>query len=111
MLPVAIVPRGPIRPYRIKDKVMLILDCFPFLSVEIRKGMSFLCCAPAPVAPPVNGKIRPAQSAEEATEATEATEVPESTPNQTEMRSGPPGPFTEHVFTDPQPRHADPSDR
>lgn len=55
----------------------------------------------APVAPPVNGKIRPAQSAEEATEATEATEVPESTPNQTEMRSGPPGPFTEHVLPIP----------
>uniref|UniRef100_A0A1A7YW85 C-Jun-amino-terminal kinase-interacting protein 3 n=2 Tax=Iconisemion striatum TaxID=60296 RepID=A0A1A7YW85_9TELE len=58
----------------------------------------------APSAPPVNGKIHPAQSAEE---ATEATEVPETTPNHTEMRSGPPGPFTEHVFTDPQPRPAD----
>uniref|UniRef100_A0A3P8P2U3 C-Jun-amino-terminal kinase-interacting protein 3 n=1 Tax=Astatotilapia calliptera TaxID=8154 RepID=A0A3P8P2U3_ASTCA len=52
-----------------------------------------------PIAPPMNGKIHPAQSAEE---ATEATEVPESTASNTEMRSGPPGPFTEHVFTDPQ---------
>uniref|UniRef100_A0A1A8MYU0 C-Jun-amino-terminal kinase-interacting protein 3 n=1 Tax=Nothobranchius pienaari TaxID=704102 RepID=A0A1A8MYU0_9TELE len=58
----------------------------------------------APSAPPANGKMHPAQSAEE---ATEATEVPETTPNHTEMRSGPPGPFTEHVFTDPQPRLAD----
>lgn len=56
----------------------------------------------------MNGKIHPAQSAEE---ATEATEVPESTANHTEMRSGPPGPFTEHVFTDPQPRPADGFDR
>ncbi|XP_040918129.1 C-Jun-amino-terminal kinase-interacting protein 3 isoform X7 [Toxotes jaculatrix] len=62
----------------------------------------------APTAPPMNGKIHPAQSAEE---ATEATEVPESTASHTEMGSGPPGPFTEHVFTDPQPRPADPSDR
>ncbi|XP_039977124.1 C-Jun-amino-terminal kinase-interacting protein 3 isoform X14 [Xiphias gladius] len=62
----------------------------------------------APTAPPMNGKIHPAQSAEE---ATEATEVPESTTSHTEMRSGPPGPFTEHVFTDPQPRPADASDR
>uniref|UniRef100_A0A671VU88 C-Jun-amino-terminal kinase-interacting protein 3 n=1 Tax=Sparus aurata TaxID=8175 RepID=A0A671VU88_SPAAU len=60
----------------------------------------------APTAPPMNGKIHPAQSAEE---ATEATEVPESTAGQTEL--GPPGPFTEHVFTDPQPRPADASDR
>ncbi|XP_068192017.1 C-Jun-amino-terminal kinase-interacting protein 3 isoform X8 [Antennarius striatus] len=60
----------------------------------------------APTAQPMNGKIHPAQSAEE---ATEATEVPESTTTQTEM--GPPGPFTEHVFTDPQPRPADTSDR
>uniref|UniRef100_A0A8C4IKC8 C-Jun-amino-terminal kinase-interacting protein 3 n=1 Tax=Dicentrarchus labrax TaxID=13489 RepID=A0A8C4IKC8_DICLA len=59
----------------------------------------------APTAPPMNGKIHPAQSAEE---ATEATEVPESTANHTEP--GPPGPFTEHVFTDPQPRPADTSD-
>lgn len=63
-------------------------------------------CASAPTAPPMNGKIHPAQSAEE---ATEATEVPESTSGQTEL--GPPGPFTEHVFTDPQPRPADASDR
>uniref|UniRef100_A0A665TQY4 C-Jun-amino-terminal kinase-interacting protein 3 n=1 Tax=Echeneis naucrates TaxID=173247 RepID=A0A665TQY4_ECHNA len=48
------------------------------------------------------------QSAEE---ATEATEVSEPTANHTEMGSGPPGPFTEHVFTDPQPRQADSSDR
>uniref|UniRef100_A0A672YNS4 C-Jun-amino-terminal kinase-interacting protein 3 n=1 Tax=Sphaeramia orbicularis TaxID=375764 RepID=A0A672YNS4_9TELE len=52
----------------------------------------------APVAPPMNGKIHQAQSAEE---ATEATEVSESTTSNTEMGSGPPGPFTEHVFTDP----------
>ncbi|XP_069381418.1 C-Jun-amino-terminal kinase-interacting protein 3 isoform X23 [Paralichthys olivaceus] len=61
----------------------------------------------APTAPPMNGKIHTAQSAEE---ATEATEVPESTASHT-MRSGPPGPFTEHVFTDPQPRHTEVSDR
>lgn len=54
----------------------------------------------------MNGKIHPAQSAEE---ATEATEVPESTASHTEL--GPPGPFTEHVFTDPQPRLSDVSDR
>uniref|UniRef100_A0A4W6BLF5 Mitogen-activated protein kinase 8 interacting protein 3 n=1 Tax=Lates calcarifer TaxID=8187 RepID=A0A4W6BLF5_LATCA len=57
----------------------------------------------APTAPPMNGKIHAAQSAEEATEATEVTE---STASHTEMRSGPPGPFTEHVFTDPQPRQS-----
>ncbi|XP_037544444.1 C-Jun-amino-terminal kinase-interacting protein 3 [Nematolebias whitei] len=62
----------------------------------------------APAAPHCNGKMHPAQSAEE---ATEATEVPETTPNHTEMRSGPLGPFTEHVFTDPQPRPADSFDR
>ncbi|XP_023254628.1 C-Jun-amino-terminal kinase-interacting protein 3 isoform X14 [Seriola lalandi dorsalis] len=62
----------------------------------------------APTAPPMHAKIHPAQSAEE---ATEATEVPESTASHIEMGSGPPGPFTEHVFTDPQPRHADASDR
>uniref|UniRef100_A0A3Q3WGN7 C-Jun-amino-terminal kinase-interacting protein 3 n=1 Tax=Mola mola TaxID=94237 RepID=A0A3Q3WGN7_MOLML len=45
-------------------------------------------------APPMNGRIHPAQSAEEATEATE------STASQAEL--APPGPFTEHVFTDPQ---------
>lgn len=56
----------------------------------------------------MNGKIHPAQSAEE---ATEATEVPESTASNAELRSGPPGPFTEHVFTDPQPRLPDASDR
>ncbi|XP_072298662.1 C-Jun-amino-terminal kinase-interacting protein 3 isoform X5 [Eucyclogobius newberryi] len=61
----------------------------------------------APVAPPSSAKMHPAQSAEE---ATEATEVAESTPNHTEG-SGPPGPFTEHVFTDPPPRSADSSDR
>ncbi|XP_063759666.1 C-Jun-amino-terminal kinase-interacting protein 3 isoform X5 [Eleginops maclovinus] len=62
----------------------------------------------APTAPPMNGKIHPAQSAEE---ATEATEVPESTASHGELRSGPPGPFTEHVFTDPPPRLTDASDR
>uniref|UniRef100_A0AAQ4QBW5 Mitogen-activated protein kinase 8 interacting protein 3 n=1 Tax=Gasterosteus aculeatus aculeatus TaxID=481459 RepID=A0AAQ4QBW5_GASAC len=61
----------------------------------------------APSAPIMNGKIHPAQSAEE---ATEATEVPESTASNAELRSGPPGPFTEHVFTDPQPRLPDASD-
>ncbi|XP_071060176.1 C-Jun-amino-terminal kinase-interacting protein 3 isoform X14 [Pseudochaenichthys georgianus] len=62
----------------------------------------------APTTPPMNGKIHPAQSAEE---ATEATEVPESTASHGELRSGPPGPFTEHVFTDPPPRLSDASDR
>ncbi|XP_067332292.1 C-Jun-amino-terminal kinase-interacting protein 3 isoform X22 [Channa argus] len=62
----------------------------------------------APTAPPMNAKIHPAQSAEE---ATEATEVPESTASHTEVGSGPPGPFTEHVFTDPQCRPSDASDR
>uniref|UniRef100_A0A3B4UWW5 C-Jun-amino-terminal kinase-interacting protein 3 n=1 Tax=Seriola dumerili TaxID=41447 RepID=A0A3B4UWW5_SERDU len=57
----------------------------------------------APTAPPMHAKIHPAQSAEE---ATEATEVPESTASHIEMGSGPPGPFTEHVFTDPQPRQS-----
>nr|XP_046271209.1 C-Jun-amino-terminal kinase-interacting protein 3 isoform X18 [Scatophagus argus] len=60
----------------------------------------------APTAPPMNGRIHQAQSAEE---ATEATEVPESTASHAEL--GPPGPFTEHIFTDPQPRPADASDR
>ncbi|CAL8304988.1 unnamed protein product [Merluccius merluccius] len=61
----------------------------------------------APVAPPMNGKLHlhPAQSAEE---ATEATEVPEPTASHTETR---PGPFTEHVFTDPQPRLVDANER
>ncbi|XP_068435330.1 C-Jun-amino-terminal kinase-interacting protein 3 isoform X11 [Clinocottus analis] len=62
----------------------------------------------APTAPAMNGRIHPAQSAEE---AMEATEVPESTANHAELRSGPPGPCTEHVFTDPQPRLSDASDR
>ncbi|KAK2833702.1 hypothetical protein Q5P01_017591 [Channa striata] len=62
----------------------------------------------APTAPVMNGKIHPAQSAEE---ATEATEVPESTASHTGGGSGPPGPFTEHVFTDPQCRPSDASDR
>uniref|UniRef100_A0A8C9XA19 Mitogen-activated protein kinase 8 interacting protein 3 n=1 Tax=Sander lucioperca TaxID=283035 RepID=A0A8C9XA19_SANLU len=61
----------------------------------------------APTAPPMNGKIHSGQSAEE---ATEATEVPESTASHAALRSGPPGPFTEHVFTDPQPRLSDASD-
>lgn len=63
-------------------------------------------CTSAPTAPHMNGKIHPAQSAEE---ATEAIEVPESTAGHAEL--GPSGPFTEHVFTDPQPRPADASDR
>uniref|UniRef100_A0A8C9XDM3 C-Jun-amino-terminal kinase-interacting protein 3 n=1 Tax=Sander lucioperca TaxID=283035 RepID=A0A8C9XDM3_SANLU len=62
----------------------------------------------SPTAPPMNGKIHSGQSAEE---ATEATEVPESTASHAALRSGPPGPFTEHVFTDPQPRLSDASDR
>ncbi|XP_072771838.1 C-Jun-amino-terminal kinase-interacting protein 3 isoform X2 [Nerophis lumbriciformis] len=40
---------------------------------------------------PAHAKIHPAQSAEEATEATEAAA----------SHAGPPGPFMEHVFTDP----------
>ncbi|KAL0993715.1 hypothetical protein UPYG_G00112310 [Umbra pygmaea] len=55
----------------------------------------------APVAPPISGKLHPAQSAEE---ATEATEVAEPTVSETDGTAGPPGPFMEHVFTDPQPR-------
>nr|XP_057904318.1 C-Jun-amino-terminal kinase-interacting protein 3 isoform X11 [Doryrhamphus excisus] len=62
----------------------------------------------APAAPPANGKIHPAQSAEE---ATEATEVSESTASHAELGAGPPGPFMEHVFTDPPPRPADGADR
>ncbi|KAJ8245808.1 hypothetical protein GJAV_G00260530 [Gymnothorax javanicus] len=50
-------------------------------------------------APVLNGKLNSSQSAEE---ATEATEVPDP-----EEPSGPPRPFTEHVFTDPQPRATD----
>ncbi|XP_035261457.1 C-Jun-amino-terminal kinase-interacting protein 3-like isoform X5 [Anguilla rostrata] len=57
-------------------------------------------------APLLNGKLNPTQSAEE---ATEATEVPDPTAGEAEEASGPPRPFTEHVFTDPQPRAADPS--
>ncbi|KAG7492076.1 hypothetical protein MATL_G00010590 [Megalops atlanticus] len=56
------------------------------------------------VAPLMNGKMHPAQSAEE---ATEATEVPEPIPSEAEEAAAPPGPFTEHVFTDPQPPAAD----
>ncbi|KAM4634303.1 C-Jun-amino-terminal kinase-interacting protein 3 [Polymixia lowei] len=62
----------------------------------------------APVAPPMNGKLHPAQSAEE---ATEATEVPEPAASHTEAGSGPPRPFTEHIFTDPQPHLVDATDR
>ncbi|XP_045066763.1 C-Jun-amino-terminal kinase-interacting protein 3-like isoform X12 [Coregonus clupeaformis] len=54
----------------------------------------------APMAPPLSGKLHPAQSAEE---ATEATEVAEPAANETDDTLGPPGPFMEHVFTDPQP--------
>uniref|UniRef100_A0A8D0CMH3 C-Jun-amino-terminal kinase-interacting protein 3 n=1 Tax=Scleropages formosus TaxID=113540 RepID=A0A8D0CMH3_SCLFO len=59
----------------------------------------FWICVPGHVAPVLNGKVNPSQSAEE---ATEATEVPESTVTEAEGAPGPPGPFTEHVFTDPQ---------
>ncbi|XP_038845013.1 C-Jun-amino-terminal kinase-interacting protein 3 isoform X1 [Salvelinus namaycush] len=54
----------------------------------------------APTAPPLSGKLHPAQSAEE---ATEATEVAEPAASETDNTLGPPGPFMEHVFTDPQP--------
>uniref|UniRef100_A0A4W5QRR1 C-Jun-amino-terminal kinase-interacting protein 3 n=1 Tax=Hucho hucho TaxID=62062 RepID=A0A4W5QRR1_9TELE len=54
----------------------------------------------APMAPPLSGKLHPAQSAEE---ATEATEVAEPAASETHDTLGPPGPFMEHVFTDPQP--------
>uniref|UniRef100_A0AAZ3RZU2 C-Jun-amino-terminal kinase-interacting protein 3 n=1 Tax=Oncorhynchus tshawytscha TaxID=74940 RepID=A0AAZ3RZU2_ONCTS len=54
----------------------------------------------APMAPPLSGKLHPAQSAEE---ATEATEVAEPAASETDNTLGPPGPFMEHVFTDPQP--------
>ncbi|XP_061892645.1 C-Jun-amino-terminal kinase-interacting protein 3 [Entelurus aequoreus] len=50
---------------------------------------------------PAHAKIHPAQSAEEATEAIESAA----------SHAGPPGPFMEHVFTDPPPRAADVSDR
>ncbi|XP_062340833.1 C-Jun-amino-terminal kinase-interacting protein 3 isoform X5 [Osmerus eperlanus] len=56
----------------------------------------------APMSAPV--RLPPAQSAEE---ATEATEVPEAAVSESAGVSGPPGPFTEHVFTDPQPRMPD----
>uniref|UniRef100_A0A8C8D7H1 C-Jun-amino-terminal kinase-interacting protein 3 n=1 Tax=Oncorhynchus tshawytscha TaxID=74940 RepID=A0A8C8D7H1_ONCTS len=46
------------------------------------------------------GKLHLAQSAEE---ATEATEVAEPAASETDGTLGPPGPFMEHVFTDPQP--------
>ncbi|KAM6963448.1 C-Jun-amino-terminal kinase-interacting protein 3 [Aplochiton taeniatus] len=58
----------------------------------------------APVAPLLNGKLHAAPSAEE---ATEATEVPEPVPSNPKEQCGPPGPFTEHVFTDPQPHLVD----
>ncbi|XP_041085672.1 C-Jun-amino-terminal kinase-interacting protein 3 isoform X7 [Polyodon spathula] len=50
-------------------------------------------------APISSGKINPSQSAEE---ATEATEVSEPTASETVPVSTRPGPFTEHVFTDPE---------
>ncbi|KAJ8399871.1 hypothetical protein AAFF_G00406010 [Aldrovandia affinis] len=56
------------------------------------------------VTPLLNGKLNPSQSAEE---ATEATEVPEPAASEAGEVSGPPRPFTEHVFTDPQPPAAD----
>ncbi|XP_036408970.1 C-Jun-amino-terminal kinase-interacting protein 3 isoform X3 [Megalops cyprinoides] len=58
------------------------------------------------VAPLLNGKMNPTQSAEE---ATEATEVSEPVASEAEEALGPLGPFTEHVFTDPQPPAADSS--
>ncbi|KAM9528793.1 C-Jun-amino-terminal kinase-interacting protein 3-like isoform 17-T19 [Salvelinus alpinus] len=60
----------------------------------------------APMAPPLSGKLHPAQSAEE---ATEATEVAEPAASETDGTLGPPGPFMEHVFTDPQPPVVDAS--
>uniref|UniRef100_A0A674B7L6 Mitogen-activated protein kinase 8 interacting protein 3 n=1 Tax=Salmo trutta TaxID=8032 RepID=A0A674B7L6_SALTR len=53
----------------------------------------------APMAPPLSGKLHLAQSAEE---ATEATEVAEPAASETDGTLGPPGPFMEHVFTDPK---------
>uniref|UniRef100_A0A8C7UYW5 C-Jun-amino-terminal kinase-interacting protein 3 n=1 Tax=Oncorhynchus mykiss TaxID=8022 RepID=A0A8C7UYW5_ONCMY len=50
------------------------------------------------------GKLHLAQSAEE---ATEATEVAEPAASETDRTLGPPGPFMEHVFTDPQPSVVD----
>ncbi|XP_035255161.1 C-Jun-amino-terminal kinase-interacting protein 3-like isoform X5 [Anguilla anguilla] len=50
-------------------------------------------------APLLGGKVNAA--AQSAEEATEATEVSEPAPSEEEA-SAPPGPFTEHVFTDPQ---------
>uniref|UniRef100_A0AAZ3PQ33 C-Jun-amino-terminal kinase-interacting protein 3 n=1 Tax=Oncorhynchus tshawytscha TaxID=74940 RepID=A0AAZ3PQ33_ONCTS len=61
----------------------------------------------APMAPPLSGKLHPAQSAEE---ATEATEVAEPAASETDNTLGPPGPFMEHVFTDPQPPVVDAED-
>uniref|UniRef100_A0A8C7UZB8 C-Jun-amino-terminal kinase-interacting protein 3 n=1 Tax=Oncorhynchus mykiss TaxID=8022 RepID=A0A8C7UZB8_ONCMY len=58
----------------------------------------------APMAPPLSGKLHLAQSAEE---ATEATEVAEPAASETDRTLGPPGPFMEHVFTDPQPSVVD----
>ncbi|CAB1341289.1 unnamed protein product [Coregonus sp. 'balchen'] len=64
-------------------------------------GITLVGCATnSPMAPPLSGKLHPAQSAEE---ATEATEVAEPAANETDDTLGPPGPFMEHVFTDPQP--------
>nr|XP_015215335.1 PREDICTED: C-Jun-amino-terminal kinase-interacting protein 3 [Lepisosteus oculatus] len=56
------------------------------------------------MAPLLNGKINVSQSAEE---ATEATEVPEPVASEAERLASRPGPFTEHVFTDPQPPAGD----
>ncbi|KAG7266675.1 hypothetical protein CRUP_038063 [Coryphaenoides rupestris] len=66
----------------------------------------------APVAPPTNGKLHLHPAAQSAEEATEATEVPEPAEvTRHEAQPGPLGLFTEHVFTDPQPRVVDASDR
>ncbi|XP_041133895.1 C-Jun-amino-terminal kinase-interacting protein 3-like isoform X2 [Polyodon spathula] len=51
------------------------------------------------LAPISNGKLNPSQSAEE---ATEATEVSEPAASETVPVSERPGPFTEHIFTDPE---------
>ncbi|MGH0120977.1 UNVERIFIED_CONTAM: hypothetical protein FKN15_070169 [Acipenser sinensis] len=51
------------------------------------------------LAPISNGKLNPSQSAEEATEATEVSEPAASEMVPVLAR---PGPFTEHIFTDPE---------
>ncbi|XP_039632118.1 C-Jun-amino-terminal kinase-interacting protein 3 isoform X3 [Polypterus senegalus] len=53
------------------------------------------------VPPMSNGKINQINQSQSAEEATEATEVPEPTFGETGNTAARPGPFTEHVFTDP----------